>query len=91
MPTRSIVVQGRVQGVGFRAHAARVAAHLGIEGEVWNRRDGSVEVTAYHPDPAVLDRFVEQLKLGPGHIENLWADDAENRRAYLGFEIGPTR
>jgi acylphosphatase len=44
-----IVVEGRVQGVGFRAFVAREAARLQLDGWVRNRRDGSVETVAMGP------------------------------------------
>ena len=37
-------VHGRVQGVGFRWHTVQKARAIGLEGRVWNRSDGSVEV-----------------------------------------------
>ena len=91
MPSVSIVVQGRVQGVGFRAHAARIAAQLGITGEVWNRRDGAVEVLASHPDQATLDRFAELLKTGPGYVDHVWVDSTDREPKGDRFDIGPTR
>lgn len=40
------IVQGRVQGVGFRATTIREASSLDLTGWVCNRRDGTVEVVA---------------------------------------------
>jgi acylphosphatase len=58
------VVEGRVQGVGYRAFAIRKAEELGVNGWVRNRWDGSVEVTA-EGERAVLDKFVAALFVGP--------------------------
>lgn len=60
-----IIVSGRVQGVGFRAWAAREAARLGITGFVRNLPDGTVEIVA-EGDPGGLDRFCGQLEAGNG-------------------------
>jgi acylphosphatase len=39
-------VEGRVQGVGYRAATLRRASELGLSGWVRNRDDGTVEVEA---------------------------------------------
>jgi len=43
---RFYVVQGRVQGVGFRWFVSRHAAELGLKGWVRNTDEGHVEITA---------------------------------------------
>ncbi len=84
------VVWGRVQGVGFRYYVSRVAQELGVDGEVWNRRDGGVEVIAGPEDPQARQEFLQRLKEGPGRVEAVdvqpWA--GEVRR---GFRVGLTR
>lgn len=57
-------VNGRVQGVGFRAFVAREAARRDLTGWVRNRRDGSVETVAAGP-PAVIDAFAALVRRGP--------------------------
>ncbi|MBK9031347.1 MAG: acylphosphatase [Myxococcales bacterium] len=54
-PTRRIRarVRGRVQGVGYRAGAARAAARLGLAGWVANQADGTVALEAQGPAAAV--------------------------------------
>ena len=58
------VVQGRVQGVGFRDFTQRRAAELGVTGWVRNQPDGTVEVVA-EGDRETLERFLAFLWRGP--------------------------
>jgi acylphosphatase len=57
-------VEGRVQGVGYRAFVEQIAFSLKLTGWVRNRWDGSVEVVA-EGERAILDKFVAALFLGP--------------------------
>ncbi len=61
---RRAVVRGRVQGVGFRFFAERLARELGLVGWVRNLRDGSVETVAEGEDGAV-ERYITRLREGP--------------------------
>jgi acylphosphatase len=45
-PRLRLVVEGRVQGVGFRAWVLRRALELGLRGWVRNCRNGDVEIEA---------------------------------------------
>jgi acylphosphatase len=44
-----VVVQGRVQGVGFRQSVAARARSLGVTGSIANLADGSVEAVFEGP------------------------------------------
>lgn len=55
---------GRVQGVGFRAYAVRLARECGVVGWVRNHRDGTVVAEATGPDAALLS-FGAGLRMGP--------------------------
>ena len=57
---RAWVVSGRVQGVGYRAFAARAARALGLSGGAANLSDGQVLVEATGPAHA-LDRMESAL------------------------------
>ena len=61
---RLYVVEGWVQGVGFRMFVEGAATALGLKGYVCNRRDGSVEVYAAGEEE-VLERLRTELEKGP--------------------------
>ena len=58
------IVEGRVQGVGFRAFVIDTANDLGVTGWVRNRWDGSVEVLA-ESNHATLEKLLSALRKGP--------------------------
>jgi len=60
---RRFLVSGRVQGVGYRAYAARAARALRLAGGASNLPDGRVEVVARGPLHA-LDRLESALSEG---------------------------
>jgi acylphosphatase len=49
------LVQGRVQGVGFRWYVHREAAALGLHGWVRNTEEGAVEVVAAGPPETLAE------------------------------------
>jgi acylphosphatase len=59
-----LLVRGRVQGVGYRAFAARVAAQRGLCGGVRNLDDGRVELDVEGPKDQILI-LIEDAKTGP--------------------------
>ena len=59
-----LVIEGRVQGVGYRYSAKKKAESLGIRGSVQNLRNGSVFVTAQGEKEA-MDNFVRWCFKGP--------------------------
>lgn len=92
---RGYRLEGRVQGVGFRAFVRREARALGIDGWVRNAADGSVEAEAAG-DAESLRAFEERLREGPpaGRVSDLQvreleedAGDASGSGTASGFEI----
>ena len=59
-----VVVKGRVQGVGFRAHVQYSARQIGVTGWVRNVGYDTVEAVG-EGERAKLERFVEAVKAGP--------------------------
>jgi len=79
---------GRVQGVGFRFTAERVALFLGITGWVKNLPDGRVEVVA-EGDEAKLVLFLEKMKNGPmkPYLRGVAVDWQEARGEFQDFSL----
>ena len=82
MKRMSYRVTGRVQGVGFRAYAVRLARECGVVGWVRNDVDGSLQAEAAGTDAALVS-FGAGLRMGPpeARVERLDAfvmDDVEN-------------
>ncbi|MFO0699882.1 MAG: acylphosphatase [Nitrospira sp.] len=89
LPVRArIVVYGRVQGVGFRAFAARVAVDLGLVGGVRNLPDGRVELDVEGTGTAV-DALEHQLRIGPptGRVTKVELERGAVTGRYSTFDI----
>lgn len=76
---RLFVVEGRVQGVGFRWFVVRHAEALGLAGWVRNRDDGAVEVAARGPAAAVAGLEAE-LQRGPSsaHVSRVVTSEIQH-------------
>jgi len=59
-----VVVKGRVQGVGFRAHVQYSARQVGVTGWVRNVGYDTVEAVG-EGERGKLERFVQVVKTGP--------------------------
>jgi acylphosphatase len=82
------VVEGRVQGVGFRANVAQVAQSLDLTGWVRNKGDNQVEVWAEGP-LADLDKLLEYLKRGPSmaYVSDVQVDRPQPEGKYSQFMV----
>ena len=65
---RVIRIHGKVQGVGYRFFATRVARRLGLKGNIQNNRDGTVDAVV-EGEKSVIDDWIEELKEGPRYAE----------------------
>ena len=88
-PVRAhVMVSGRVQGVGFRAFAARVAAQHGLLGEVRNLDDGQVELDV-EGKKAVIEALLHELKAGPSaaHVTKIEMEWSVATGRFSSFSI----
>jgi acylphosphatase len=63
-----LTIKGRVQGVGFRWFAKKVADNLGLPGTVSNLESGDVEICT-QGDFYRLSLFSEAMRKGPTGAE----------------------
>jgi acylphosphatase len=79
---------GDVQGVGFRATAARIARrHPAVRGWVRNLPDGRVELLADGPEAAVAEFLADVRDRMAGHIEHEDVSDRGPDETPEGFRV----
>ncbi len=89
-----LIIEGRVQGVGYRAFLVREALALELTGWARNRRDGAVEAVAAGPRPA-LDVLVDAARRGPrlARVDRLREEQADEAALVefcgAGFSVAP--
>ena len=89
-PALRILIEGRVQGVGYRYWMVEQAAALGLDGWVRNRRDGAVEAVVSGPSEA-LDEILRRCHEGPSFARvDRVAAEAETAPEESGFHALPT-
>jgi acylphosphatase len=83
-----ILVEGHVQGVGYRAFAQHRALNRRLTGYAVNLPDGRVKVRA-EGDRAHLDAFVHDLEIGPplARVERLTVTPLPYTGQYRDFSI----
>lgn len=85
-----VLIEGRVQGVGFRAFVEIAATRLGLSGYVRNRRDAAVEAVFSGPAAAV-EEVLAHCRVGPrgARVDRLEIL-GEDIGTYRGFEVRAT-
>jgi acylphosphatase len=83
-----VIVEGRVQGVYFRAYTKDAAVKLGLSGWVRNRPDGSVEALIEGEKTAVK-KMLQWLNKGSPHslVETVHATEEPSVGDNPTFEI----
>jgi acylphosphatase len=82
-----ITVQGKVQGVFYRASTKAVADQLGVKGCVKNMPDGNVFIEA-EAEATLLDMFLEWCHEGPERARVTTVESQEGElKNYRNFEV----
>ena len=83
----TIVVEGSVQGVGFRWATRTRANALGVAGFVRNEDDGSVTIEA-EADEVVMEQFLTWCRYGPSgaEVERVTTQKGD-LKFFKGFQI----
>lgn len=83
-----LTIEGRVQGVFFRASAQEQAIRLGLKGWARNCPDGSVEVVA-EGERKKIDNLVDWCHHGPpgAHVRNVRLQWEDFQNEFSDFHI----
>ena len=84
----TIIIQGVVQGVGFRFFVIEKARENNVTGYVQNLPDGTVKVIA-EGDKGLLQDFIGMLKVGPvsAHVTGLEVAWDNGESQFSTFDI----
>jgi acylphosphatase len=85
---KSIIVHGRVQGVGFRYFVKHIGNRMGLMGDVRNCPDSTVEIVVEGDARKIAD-FIKQVEKGPSlaRVERVNVVDIPIRGTYSSFSI----
>ena len=88
---RRVLVEGHVQGVGYRDWTLRTARGLGLSGWVRNRADGSLEALLVGEETAV-GRMIDACRRGPAlaRVDDVDIDPVDLDVLPEGFTQLPT-
>ena len=83
-----LVINGRVQGVGFRWFTRQAARALNLTGRVRNLPDGRVDVRVVG-DPDALAQFLDRMREGPpaSRVTEIEETELTPVPSWDGFEI----
>ncbi len=90
LKTVHVLIEGKVQGVWYRAWTVEQAGHRGLAGWVRNLSDGRVEAL-FHGHAAQVDDMVAACHTGPAtaHVTKVSAEASADHPGH-GFHQRPT-
>lgn len=82
----TIIISGRVQGVGYRYFVRRLALERGATGYVKNHPDGTVEAVI-QIDEREIEEMLTLLRKGPGYcrVDRVVVEKDNITSSYEGF------
>jgi len=86
---RHLVIEGIVQGVGFRYAFQAQAMRLGLSGWVRNRRDGSVEAVV-SGTPEAVEAMIAWSRAGPPSARVTRVAVTPADATFTTFELRPS-
>jgi acylphosphatase len=83
-----ILVNGLVQGVGFRYFVLHEAQNLGLRGYVKNLYTGEV-LTEVEGDKSLIEELFKKIKIGPSHasVKNAHIEWDGSKNEFTHFEV----
>jgi acylphosphatase len=83
-----IVVNGLVQGVGYRYFVIREAQKLGLKGFTQNLYTGEV-LAVVEGEKAIVEEMVKKLRVGPSRasVKSCKVDWREPKNEFTDFEV----
>ena len=83
-----IIIDGRVQGVGYRMFAQRKAVQLALRGYVMNLKDGRVRVRVEGTREAI-EEFARDLEKGPplARVETVAVSWRPSTGRFTSFDV----
>jgi acylphosphatase len=86
--TATIIVQGIVQGVGYRFFVLNTAKQYNVAGYVRNLSNGSVEIVA-EGTQGLLQDFIQHIKIGPvsAHVTGIDVQWKKEEKGFTDFDV----
>ncbi|WP_048055583.1 acylphosphatase [Methanotorris igneus] len=94
MPTTyELKIYGKVQHVGFRDRVENIGRGLGIDGVVYNHKDGTVRILANFDDEEIKELFKKNIKVLEKKDKLIKIEKIEEKElnAYIEFPDGINR
>ncbi|XRO77861.1 acylphosphatase [Methanocaldococcus sp. 10A] len=93
METYELIIYGKVQHVGFRERIENIGRGLGINGIIYNHKDGTVRILANFDDEEVKEMFKKSIELLKKKDELINIKKIEERKlnTYIDFPEGINR